>query len=296
MKAVKFLERSVVIRFFGACLFLAPFINIVTHAYLQSLKSEVTGRIIWKSLTVGTFAQNMQNVMTISSIAIGVIMLLGIKKAWSFVLGLIGLQIVIQTTTLLKDLKENWFWGVVFLINLGIFFFIADQLVFKEKRDEKEDEKEKEKTSPQVAPATPVAETSIAPATAVVPSAAAAPVPPAPQERPMLTTRRRIFIHLSDLKMWAQLLHISNAGLLVKSMEKQPITFSDKTMVVFLRADLRLSLKLQYAKGDEVFFEFLPMSAQEIRHLNDWILEKSDLKRSSLESNINSLSFTQKVS
>lgn len=285
MKAVKFLERPVVIRFFGVCLFLAPFINFVLNAYLQSLKSQVTLTNIWKSLTVGTFAQNMQNVLSVSSIIIGLMMFSGVKRAWSFVLALIGLQIVNQTTTLLKDIKENWFWGVFFLINLGIFSFIADQLVFKERRDdEKADEEEQTKNKK-------------APATEPAPAPTSAPIPAAiPMERPVLTTRRRIFIHFTDLKMWAQLLHISNAGLLVKSMEKQPIVFSDKPMMVFLRPDLPLQLKLQRAEGDEVFFQFLHISPEEIQHLNQWILSKSDLKRGSSEPNINSLSFTQKVS
>ena len=142
MQAVKFLERPKVIRFFGICLLLAPFINIGFNILLQSQKSQVTTMIVWKSLMLGTFAQNMQNLLSLGSFTIGAVMMLGLRKAWSFVLGLIGLHIIIQTTTLMKDIKENWVWGIVFLINLAIFFFIADQLVFKEKRDEAESDED----------------------------------------------------------------------------------------------------------------------------------------------------------
>ncbi len=273
MQAVKFLERPSVIRFFGVCLLLAPFINIVVHIFLQSQKSNVTAVILWKSLTIGTFSQNMQNLLSLSSLVIGTLMLLGTRRAWSFVLGLIGLHIIIQTTSLLKNLKESWIWGGVFLVNLAVFFFIADQLVFKEKRAESNDEP---KSKPQKDPS---------------------PVVSLKEESPTaLVTKKRIIIHFSDLQMWAQLMHISNEGLLVKSFENQIIKVSEKMMVVFLKKDLPLRLKLDHARGAEYFFKFLPMSPQEIQQLNLWILEKADVKRGLSKDALNSLSFTKKVS
>lgn len=260
MQAVKFLERPSVIRFFGVCLFLAPFINIGVHIYLQSQKSNVTTTILWKSLTIGTFSQNMQNLLSLSSFVIGALMLLGTRRAWSFVLGLIGFHIIIQTTSLLKNLKESWIWGGVFLVNLAVFFFIADQLVFKEKRTETNDKpNDEEGTS-------------------------------------ALVTKKRIIIHFSDLQMWAQLMHISNEGLLVKSFENQMIHVTEKMMVVFLKKDLPLRLKLNEVRGAQYFFKFLPMTPQEIQHLNLWILEKADVKRGLSKDALNSLSFTKKVS
>lgn len=268
MQAVKFLERPSVIRFFGICLLLAPFINVAVHIFVQSQKSQVTANIVWKSLTIGTFSQNMQNLLSVSSVVIGLIMLMGTRRAWSFALALIGLQIVIQTTSLIKNLKESWVWGGVFLINLAVFFFIADQLVFKERRAE-DDESRKDK-DPEVLGKQ---ETSSA-----------------------LITKKRIIIHFSDLKMWAQMMHISNEGLLVKSFENQTIQFIEKPMVVFLRKDLPLRLKLDRVQGTESFFRFLPMTSQEIQQLNQWILEKAEVQRSPSKDTFNSLSFTKKVS
>jgi hypothetical protein len=286
MQAVKFLERPKVIRFFGICLLLAPFINIGFNILLQSQKTQVTTMILWKSLMLGTFAQNMQNLLSLGSIAIGAVMMFGQRKAWSFVLGLIGLHIIIQTTTLMKDIKENWVWGIVFLINLAVFFFIADQLVFKEKRDEAE---------PENTPAEEeLAKESLE--VAVDRLAKIEPVP-APQDSYQgLVTKKRIIIHFSDLNLWAQLMHISNQGLWVKALESKSIDVIKKPMVVMLRQDLPLKLMLDHVKGEQCFFQFFPMSAAEVAALNQWILEKAEVKRASSEGDFNSLSFTQKVS
>ncbi len=281
MQAVKFLERPKVIRFFGICLLLAPFINIGFNILLQSQKSQVTTMIVWKSLMLGTFAQNMQNLLSLGSFTIGAVMMLGLRKAWSFVLGLIGLHIIIQTTTLMKDIKENWVWGIVFLINLAIFFFIADQLVFKEKRDEAESDEELANEAVEVA-ATPVTKIE--------------PVPAPPVSYQGLVTKKRIVIHFSDLNLWAQLMHISNQGLWVKALESKPIDVIKKPMVVMLRQDLPLKLMLDHVKGEQCFFQFFPMNAEEVAALNQWILEKAEVKRASSEGDFNSLSFTQKVS
>ena len=250
MKAAKFLERQNVVRFFGICLFLAPFINVAFNVYLQSQKSQVTSSIVWQSLTIGTFSQNMQNLLSIGSLGIGLMMIQGQKRIWGYVLGLIGLHILIQTTTLLKDLKDSWVWGGVFVVNLGIFFFIADQLVFKEKKDAYQG----------------------------------------------LITKKRIIIHFSDLKIWAQLIHISCEGLKVRSFESAKIELHAKPMVVFLRSDLKLQLLFSEVTGNEYFFKFLPMSTQEVSALNQWILEKAESQGGLSNSDFNSLSFNRKVS
>lgn len=312
MQAAKFLERASVIRFFGICLLLAPFISMAGHAYLRSHKTKVTMAVIWNSLTVGTFSQNMQNILSVSSVVIGIIMLFGTRKAWSFVLGLIGFHIVIQTTTLLRDLKESWFWGGVFVVNLAVFFFIADQLVFKERRDNDDlkkpvmppkSQEENHQSAPQdfavsgtsgtLASHLPTTENTAPLPTTFSPQA---PTPYEETSPTTLTTRKRIIIHFSDLQLWAQLMHISNEGLLVRAFENQTISLTDKPMAVFLRQDLPLRLQLSKVQENEYFFKFLPMSALEIQQLNLWILEKADVKRGSSKDAFNSLSFNKKVS
>lgn len=253
MKVVKFLERPNVIRFFGTCLIFAPFINIATDAYLHSLKSEVTWQIIKSSLLIGTFAQNMQNALSIGSLIIGLIMIKGSTRAWSFVLLLIGLQIVIQGTTLIKDFKESPFWGVLFVVNIALFFFIADQLVIKTIPS----------TEPQITKSKgPISKTPLS-ATA----------------KPLMVTRKRIFIHLLDANSWVQILNISPKGILAKSMQKDPITFSQKTMIVFLSHDLHLHLALDHLSGDQLFFKFLNLTPGQTKKLNQFIISKSEIPK-----------------
>lgn len=288
MKAVKFLERTIVIRFFGIALLLAPFVNITMNLILQSKKNAITASIVWHSLMSGTFAQNAQNVLGIASVTIGIIMLRGSPLAWRYVLGFLGLQIVIQTTTLMKDVKESWVWMAVFVINLAVFFFIADQLVFK---DRSQDPKEQE---PDQDPSTSVADLK---------SVAAFPAPQASsmaravvselgtpvnqpisldsrravQERaPVYTTKKKIVIQFSEMKMWAQLIHISRDGLLVKSYSQEPHQFANhRTIQVFLTSNLGLRLRLKSARGPEYFFEFVDLTQAETHSLNDWILSKA---------------------
>lgn len=281
MKAAKFLERPQVIRLFGGGLFVAPFINIGINIFLQSQKHHVTFGILWKSLTVGTLSQNLQNLLSVASISIGLLMLVGVRQAWSWVLGLLGLQIVIQTMTLMKDVKESWIWGGVFSVNLVIFFYIADQLVFKEKRSEERRQNPLPKTVSQE------------------PLPQGPPSPePLPQSAEILTTRKRIFIHFLDLQMWGQLTHISKEGLRVRPVEGggglPPL--NDRQMEVFLRKNLRLKLRLRSHSPTETYFEFLPMTFEEIQALNVWILEKAEVKRGSSIGDFNSLSFAKKVS
>jgi hypothetical protein len=91
-------------------------------------------------------------------------------------------------------------------------------------------------------------------------------------------------------------MHISNQGLWVKALESKSIDVIKKPMVVMLRQDLPLKLMLDHVKGEQCFFQFFPMSAEEVAALNQWILEKAEVKRASSEGDFNSLSFTQKVS
>ncbi len=362
MQAVKFLERPKVIRFFGICLLLAPFINVGINIFLQTQKSQVTSMIVWKSLMVGTLAQNMQNLLSLGSFVIGAVMMFGKRKAWTFVLGLIGLHVIIQTITLMKDIKENWVWGIVFLINLAVFFFIADQLVFKEKRaGEAEDDAEgnnvasavqaydksrtqdnvgKEVQASSTIVSVPAADASTSVSVPAADASTSVSMPAADASTSVselaadastsvselaadastsvselatvagtfetapagtnayagLVTRKRIIIHFSDINLWAQLLHISNQGLTVKAMENKAIEVMKKPMVVFLRKDLPLKLMLDTVKNGQCFFQFFPMSTTEVTALNQWILEKADVKRVPSESGFNSLSFTQKVS
>lgn len=131
MKAVKFLEKKLVIRFFGIALCLAPFINILLYFYLEKLKPNYNSYHMTLTELLKT-GSPLHYFLAFCSLAIGLVMLTtGSKKVWKLVLVFLGIHIYIQFQHLHTNIKQNWLWGVFFLINAAAFVFIAEQLVFK---------------------------------------------------------------------------------------------------------------------------------------------------------------------
>ena len=129
MVVVKFLERKDVIRWFGIALILAPFFNkVLSVAMLSNVKNPFNFRLIGAAFASESA---FDHALSIASLIIGVLMLKGTSKAWRYVLVLLGSYLVQQTMHLGQDIKGHWFVGVIYLINLGVFIFIADQLVWK---------------------------------------------------------------------------------------------------------------------------------------------------------------------
>ncbi len=129
MVVVKFLERKDVIRWFGIALLLAPFFNkVLSVSMLSNVKNPFNFRLI-----AAAFASEstFDHALSIASLIIGLLMLKGTTKAWRYVLVLLGGYIVQQTMHLGQDIKGHWVVGVIYLINISVFIFIADQLVWK---------------------------------------------------------------------------------------------------------------------------------------------------------------------
>jgi len=133
MGFVKVLEKKGVIQFFGIALILAPFVNmIVSLAMYNGVVSKWSPSVAFNLLkTTGSW---VHFVLYTASFVIGLIMLRGSTKAWKFVLALVGAYIAYQIMYIGRDLKQHWVAGIFFLINIGVFLFIADQLVWKQKK------------------------------------------------------------------------------------------------------------------------------------------------------------------
>ena len=113
--AVKFLEKPLVIRFFGLALLIAPFFNAFMFMILQKSKNNLIYQQLsfWKVLTSGSL---LNYSLAISSIVIGAMMLKGSSKAWSFVLALLGAHILLQLVHLGENIRQNWLWGVFYFV------------------------------------------------------------------------------------------------------------------------------------------------------------------------------------
>ncbi len=130
MKVVRFLENENVIKIFGVLLIITPFINTFLNFYI--LKNHM-GLDVSQIDLFATFKKGdkVYYFLSICSIAIGIPMVRGSKKSWTYVLVLIGSLLVSQ----ILDLnKKSWVGPLAwpsFLMNLALFVFILDQLVWK---------------------------------------------------------------------------------------------------------------------------------------------------------------------
>ncbi len=131
MKAVRFLEQSKNIRYFGTLLCLAPIVNAGLYLYFEKIHANAQFQKInyWQILKQGS---QLHYFLALCSLIIGLLMLsTGSRKTWKLVLALLGIHIFLQFKNIGINLKQSWLWGLFFVINAGIFVFIAEQLVFK---------------------------------------------------------------------------------------------------------------------------------------------------------------------
>ncbi len=129
MIVIKFLERKDVIRWFGIALILAPFFNKVISV---SMLTNVTNPFNFNLIAAAFASESLfDHTLSFASLIIGLLMLQGSSKAWRYVLILLGGYLAQQTMHLGHDIKGHWFVGAIYLLNLAVFIFIADQLVWK---------------------------------------------------------------------------------------------------------------------------------------------------------------------
>ena len=274
--AVKILERKSVIRLFGLGLFLAPIINATIVIWLKKIQvvHPITLSVLSRLFASGTFTQKF---LTLASVVIGIIMLFGSTKAWKFVLGLLGCHILIQIFNLGHDLRENWLWGPFFVVNISIFFFIADQLVFKLK-----------------IPTVPAAEKPKPPANVVLPAvpivakpapvaASASVLTHAPVSAPALAAvepreylvKSKILIHFDQHGPWGQLTFVSTAGLRVRCLSPVSINMDKRDLELTFKNGLHVKSRLRFRQGQDFFFEFIPTTASNQKLLEEWIQRQS---------------------
>ncbi len=239
MSAVKFLERKGVIQSFGAALLAAPFANALMFIVLQKSQKNlaVQNLSFWKVVTSGT---PLHYTLAICSLIIGAVMLTGSKKAWSFVLGLLGAHILIQLTHLGENIRQNWLWGVFFLINAGVFIFIADQLVFKLKVPEK-----------------------------------ALPPKPAetPRIEPLIQPKKLspVAIGFRGHGTWAELVEVDNMQIQVRKFKEPPVDIQNRTVEFSFKKGVTLKAKYKNHVGPDYYFSFIQMNSSEFQELNLWI-------------------------
>lgn len=278
MFAVKLLERKGVIQFFGFCLTFAPLFNIAIAMWMRQIETQQKWNLasFIAALSSGTLPHYA---LSILSIAIGIVMLRGSVTAWKYVLFLLGCHILIQLANIGPNIRKSWLWGLFFVVNVSVFIFIADQLVFKLKVPAK-----KPIANPNTVPEMQSTQTTLIEnfastgttkhdteslQTAPIETTTASRHPAVPQ------TSRRMMIHFEGFGPWAQLISVSNKRLHVRCTTIPPFTFDERSIEVNFRNGLILHTRLARKSDYDFFFEYEPLKNAELDLLSDWVRQRA---------------------
>lgn len=281
----RFLERKWVIQLFGLGLIIAPFVNILIQFLVLNSKSGIS----WRYISISSYLMSgsiANYVLAVGSIIIGCIMLSGSTKAWKAVLALVGTHLVLQILNYKsKEWQGSLGWGA-FAVNLSVFLFIADQLVWRIKSKEElmaeamaraAALKPKPKTTPEPTPLV---------AKAVVPEAKpiepAMPVNPGSDfmlgggSRPVekilnLKSYKKIFFSFGADRPWGRLMTLTSHQLIVNCFEKAPESIESKTVQIAFTKNLVIDIKFDRKESNLYYFTPLDMTPDRVLELNQWL-------------------------
>ncbi|MEZ0390786.1 MAG: hypothetical protein ACAH59_01125 [Pseudobdellovibrionaceae bacterium] len=267
MEVVKLLERKGVIRSFGVCLILAPLFNTFLLVWLMPQAADKwTLATFWSVFSSGVL---FQRVLDVASVFIGCFLLTGTIQAWGWVLAFLGGYITMQITYMGKNFRTNPFSILFFLINIGIFLFIADQLVWKQKRDQKKKSQQKAPQFPL--PKLQASANAEAPRTFELSPTDKVDLQPATKKPLSFRSHSKMIVHFKDFGPWAQLTSISSAGIEVRSTGEIPPQIESRKLEIQLGKDLRLRAQFLHRHGPHFFFEYDKLPQDQIKQLNAWL-------------------------
>lgn len=252
MFAVKLLERKGVIQFFGFCLTFAPLFNIAIAMWMRQIETQQKWSFasFIAALGSGTLPHYALSAL---SIVIGILMLRGSANAWKYVLFLLGCHILIQLANIGPNIRKSWLWGLFFVVNVSVFIFIADQLVFKLKTPKtlKKAEPQSNTVASETLPDNQQTENS--------------------PQNPVTQTSQRMLIHFEGFGPWAQLMSVSNKRIHVRCISIPPFALDQRSIEVNFRNGLILQARLARQSDRDYFFEYEPLKNTELDLLSDWV-------------------------
>lgn len=272
MGVVKLLEQKKVIQAFGACLLVSPAFNtLMTMSLLADSDKKWTLAMFWKILAYESLAIKF---LYVCGIIISLVMLSGSRSAWKFVLILLGGHILHQVTNLGQSLRTNYASGLFFVVNVAVFLFIADQLVWKQKRMDRASSKPQSdpnlpqassEPSPMAAVSTPSLPPTPAPAAQVIPAASA----------PIQSAAKRVMVHFQGFGPWAKLMSISRKGIHVRSLSQPPFEIGSREIEVQMKNGLTLRTRLSHQTDQDFYFEYTNLTPEDVQKLNQWLKQQA---------------------
>jgi hypothetical protein len=271
MFLVQVLERKQVIRFFGISLILAPFFNhFAKMALLVEVPKRWTLSIMWQVFQTNHFSTQL---LALASLLIGFMMLNGSVKAWRYALFLLGCYIVVQLTQFGATLKQSRVAVLFLLTNIGLFIFIADQLVWKvQSKAPKSDPTPKLKleTEPPQQNKTemeaksqpePILEVDMGPRRVFD-----------FREAVQRKAKSEVKMKWKDFGVWGVLSQVNPKGLVVKAVvDRLPFQIQDRQINLQLRDGTLIKSRFSHQDGKQYFFNFEDLSSDRIRNFNSWL-------------------------
>ncbi len=246
MKVVRFLERDIVIKFFGAGLILAPFVNILLHMWVVKNQNHLS----WGQVNVAAYLKSgnmFSYFLAAFSVFIGVKMFTQTLNAWRYVLSLIGAHLLIQIVNVNNKAWQGPLAWPSFILNAALFFFIIDQLVWKVK-------------APPARAASPPAPVSV-------------PLPIPIRERHVINLKsyRKILFSFGSTKPWGELKTLSSEELSVKSIDQVPENIADQTVQINFDRDVVVDIQYSRHENGTYYFKPLNMDKDKVIRLNQWL-------------------------
>jgi hypothetical protein len=251
---VKLLENKWVIRLFGISLIFAPFVNMLLSTADLSANHEIKFSLLG---SVFSHADSFSRMFYPLSLVIGIITLRGSRLAWRFLLGYLGVFIVYQFMHIAIEFKKSPMAAVFLGINICVFAFISDQLLWK-------------KEFITLVENTPASEgVPVPPAAQITPEA---PPKTPPQHPPKhLRRARKISVHLEGFGTWGRLIEISHTQMHVRGLTVVPPQVAGSEIELSIPQSLPLRLKLSRQTGNDFFFSYVNLTAAQVYALNRWL-------------------------
>lgn len=275
----KFLERKWVIQLFGLGLIIAPFVNIFIQFLVLNSKSGIS----WRYISISSYLMSgsiANYILAIGSVIIGGIMLSGSTKAWKAVLVLVGTHLVMQILNYKsKEWQGTLGWGA-FAVNLSVFLFIADQLVWRVKTKAELMAEAMARAAalkptpkpivPQPAPLIPEAklvEPVVAPGSDFVLGGSSRPI----EKILHLKSYKKIFFSFGADRPWGRLMTLTSHQLIVNCFEKAPESIENKTVQIAFTKNLVVDIKFDRKESNLYYFTPLDMTPERVTELNQWL-------------------------
>lgn len=267
MEIVKILERKSVIRFFGIGLILSPFFNtILTILTFSQIQDRWSWRVFW---FVTSNRALVDQLLYIATFTIGILMLRGAPWVWKCLLALLGGYILNQTFHFGQNFRANKLSAVFFLMNVGIFLFIADQLAWKIKKRLPEAKAKDQNSAGFTIPEPKFSQPAVT--TAQVENVQKTEPQRNVSAKIQLRSSKKHFVHFLNNGPWAKLIEISNDGIRVECITTPPPNIESEDLEFSLGANAHFRIRFVESQKDIFHFKFQELSQKDIQALNEWL-------------------------